>query len=322
MTQAELIAEAARRGVELEPRTLTSWRAKGLLPPLSDRGVGRGKGKTYSWAYPDVLSQALATQALLDRRSRADSALLGLWLCGYPVSSVRARELWLERLIAVKDEVARAADKAGSAGDYLATLSARTSSRLNEPAGVTRADIEAVISACLNPVYDLGDDFDITAEYEPVVAMLLGWIGTRDTSTQFAADLRSGVSEKRVEQVAAFFTLIFSLDARTKIVRRADHQDLEAARSFVESIRRILGRFLPPGSGPIPMPTFGEPLALLYLNFRRAGLEHLLDDSVRLLTQIVQNSAELAERRSAGQRLAALWLGQSLGGILRKLTAR
>ena len=98
ITPDDLRAELERLGLAVSLRTLTDWRAKGLLPLLEKKGLGRGKGTQQGWLNPEIVDQAIATHFLLKRYSNTQAALLSLWSAGYSVPTNGAKNAWLSRL--------------------------------------------------------------------------------------------------------------------------------------------------------------------------------------------------------------------------------
>ena len=98
ITPDDLRAELERLGVAVSLRTLTDWRAKGLLPRLEQKGLGQGKGTQQRWLNPEIVDQAIATHFLLKRYSNTQAALLSLWSAGYSVPTNGAKNAWLSRL--------------------------------------------------------------------------------------------------------------------------------------------------------------------------------------------------------------------------------
>lgn len=98
ITPKELLDYLASTGRIVFPRTLTDWRAKGLLPPLKEAGRGRGPGKLQYWDDPAVRQQAIVLFDTLAAKRRTDSALWVLWFCGFDVDPEKVRVYWLETL--------------------------------------------------------------------------------------------------------------------------------------------------------------------------------------------------------------------------------
>lgn len=61
---ADLISAAAKAGHEIKPRLITDWASLGLLDQPDARGLGRGKGKSYTWP----AEQAGLLTTLLNKR--------------------------------------------------------------------------------------------------------------------------------------------------------------------------------------------------------------------------------------------------------------
>jgi hypothetical protein len=92
LTLDALCADMEASDRYLSQRAARDWWTKGLLPRPHRRGLGRGRGTETFWTDPRVAQQAQAAYDLLADRPRADFALLGLWLLGFPISlrSIRA----------------------------------------------------------------------------------------------------------------------------------------------------------------------------------------------------------------------------------------
>jgi hypothetical protein len=91
-TQDELITELGRLDRAATKRKLTDWTARGLLPPLEHRGLGKGKGSVYYWRQPDILNQAVAVHDLIEYYRFAESLYVPLWVMGFEVPIEKVRE--------------------------------------------------------------------------------------------------------------------------------------------------------------------------------------------------------------------------------------
>jgi len=109
-TQTQLCARLQGIGVDRSERTLTDWRNKGLLPPLTSISAGRGRGVKRYWS-DEVLDQAIAADWLITKLGRADDVLLALWLSGYPVKSGAAQRAWIQNLKRLQHQRTRAASR-------------------------------------------------------------------------------------------------------------------------------------------------------------------------------------------------------------------
>jgi hypothetical protein len=99
-------------GIRRDLRALTDWRQKGLLPPLQTASLGRGRGVKRYWG-EDVVDQAIAVDWLVKRCKRADEALLGLWLSGYPVDAAAAKRAWVLQLKRIQHRRQKASSRSG-----------------------------------------------------------------------------------------------------------------------------------------------------------------------------------------------------------------
>jgi hypothetical protein len=125
-TLHELCATMATSGRSLTPRAARDWWTKGLLPRPRRRGLGRGRGTETFWTEPGILERAQAAYDLLAAYPRAYTAILGLWLWGFPMDlgSVRAAygTLISRHLGAIRDRAGQLPDDVVS---KLAEMSAR-----------------------------------------------------------------------------------------------------------------------------------------------------------------------------------------------------
>jgi hypothetical protein len=105
LTPKQVIEELAKTGRRVEPRTLTDWRSRGLLPKLTDRGRGHGKGKGYFWIDDDILDRVALVVDLPSWET--DRMILALWFCGFEVSPEQMRGAWLKSIERVSRELAK-----------------------------------------------------------------------------------------------------------------------------------------------------------------------------------------------------------------------
>jgi hypothetical protein len=120
----ELCAEMERSQRHLTPRAARDWWTKGLLPRPRRHGLGRQKGTETFWVESRVLEQAKATHDLLARHSRAYTALIGLWLFGFPIELKLVRTAWMKLIVRNQPRQHR---RAGDAplGEAVGELAAR-----------------------------------------------------------------------------------------------------------------------------------------------------------------------------------------------------
>ena len=105
LTPREVIEELAKTGRHVEPRTLTDWRSRGLLPKLNDRGRGHGKGKGYFWTDDNILDRAALVADLPSWET--DRTILALWFCGFEVAPEQMRGAWLKSIERVSRQLAK-----------------------------------------------------------------------------------------------------------------------------------------------------------------------------------------------------------------------
>ena len=160
--QAELIEQLRGRGYSVTPRQLADWRAKGLLPKLSQRGRGRGPGATYFWPQPDIADQAGTVCELLGRHSRTETALLGVWFAGYRVELHRVREAWLARLARHEASITREVGRHGEMEDLLGGWSSRVAKKQAASIGLPYRDLDGLFLETLNAVFK--PDYRFVAE--------------------------------------------------------------------------------------------------------------------------------------------------------------
>lgn len=319
LTQTDLIAEAAKLGVHLEPRTLTSWRAKGLLPQLTERGSGRGRGKSYSWSDPEILNQVMAIRALFAQRTKTEYVHLALWHCGYDVDPPSARDLWLKRLRRIQIKIDNNTNKIGGRAAYLSDLVSKLEEKIYTHPDFSTQNRLGLIEAICNSIYDLGEDFEIEADYgwmAEYLSMILG--GVENPLAANLAISKNILSEKRAVYLAEAFTNSLSLPMRIERIANASDEDLNATSAFLRKLRILFGRFAPPGADVCPLPAFGEAVAILYLCFRMAGFSSQLEKTAMLADDVFQMTGP---NNLIGRDLVQIWEGITLDQILGRLAS-
>lgn len=94
LTLDELCADMAASGRHLTPRAARDWWTRGLLPRPRRHGLGRGKGTETFWTEPRITERAQAAYDLLAAHPSFDTAILALWLWGFPVDLGSVREVY------------------------------------------------------------------------------------------------------------------------------------------------------------------------------------------------------------------------------------
>jgi hypothetical protein len=105
LTPKQVLEELAKTGRDVEARTLTDWRSRGLLPKLSAKGRGHGKGKGYFWTDKNILDRVALVADLPSWET--DRTILAQWFCGFEVSSEQMREAWLKSIERVSRQLTR-----------------------------------------------------------------------------------------------------------------------------------------------------------------------------------------------------------------------
>jgi hypothetical protein len=96
LTPNQVINELAETGRRVTERQLIDWRRRELLPALSEKGQGQGKGKIYFWTQPDIVDRVAF---VADHKGWDTSRIiLVLWCCGFEVPQTTLKEAWLEEL--------------------------------------------------------------------------------------------------------------------------------------------------------------------------------------------------------------------------------
>ena len=97
MTPERLAAELKELGYSCSKRQILDWISKGLLPKLSERGQGQGRGKLYFWSDSAVVQQAITVHVLRSLKYPTDVLRLSIWLMGFPCDLGKVRSAWLSR---------------------------------------------------------------------------------------------------------------------------------------------------------------------------------------------------------------------------------
>lgn len=97
-TPEQLLRELDRLGCPVTLRVLTDWRQKGLLPRLSRRGRGQGRGAEWYWTHGDIVDRATTIYEIFEVKWRADFALKALWFSGFDVDLKLIRRVWTKTL--------------------------------------------------------------------------------------------------------------------------------------------------------------------------------------------------------------------------------
>ncbi len=164
LTPQRLIAELRHRGYDMTSRRVTDWIQKGLLPPLTHKGQGRGQGSVYFWPHPDVIAQAVTVHELLARHSRTEAVLLRTWFAGYPIAVERARQAWLAQLEKEKGQLHHKIENADQLEDRLGDWASSVSRKLAAQHNLEQAAVSELCLSVFNLLF--ADDYKYYAEDE------------------------------------------------------------------------------------------------------------------------------------------------------------
>jgi hypothetical protein len=237
-TEQELISEFDRRGIALNKRVLTDWRAKGYLPALLSKGSGRGKGKQYFWPDTAVLERALLVDEILDSDHRGPKILLILWLFQYDISWIQIREHLLATVVKIErvtggtnsQEPSDVADHVDDAVVRYYELAAKY------PQFGLRRDLppeamEMVLNIFLNATYNLNG-----AEFEEGVEASL------KAETRPSVYVSESERHRSAKQMWTFVHEHFSLPHVKAAIVAAKEHDLHQAQADVGTIFRLIAR--------------------------------------------------------------------------------
>ena len=163
LTEDSLIDEFDRRGIPLNKRVLTDWRAKAFLPALEVRGLGKGKGKIYFWSDPKIIDRALLVDEALRSDFRGSKMLLVLWLFGYEMPTALIREHLLNGLQKFAKMARGERQERGAIEEHIDDLTAKYYKvaskypQLELPKDMRPAAMEMVLNVFVNPTYNLND---------------------------------------------------------------------------------------------------------------------------------------------------------------------
>jgi hypothetical protein len=265
VTLARLCAEMERSKRHLTPRAARDWWTKGLLPRPRRHGLGRTKGTETYWSDLRVIEQAKATHDLLAWHSRTYTALIGLWLYGYPIELKLVRTAW-KTLIARNLPRRDARTGRMSLGDAVGRLAARVGPaqlRPGAPADVKRSAID-VSSELLSAFFGTGDEVAIYGLAEALSVTIPYW--RNEPSRPFSLD------DASTEWLVVHIGKWISLPTQRSVLRSASNHELPRARRVLRVAFGIFGRLARSlrkdqreafqEHGPVAIIALGQPLLL------------------------------------------------------------
>jgi hypothetical protein len=172
MTPDELLRALGKSGRPVSSRLLTDWRSKGLLPPLKQRGQGRGPGALYGWREPDILDRAATVYDLLALKSRVRPALMAIWFIGYPVEIRRIREAWVSGIREEERHLVRLAAQRGGLDNVYAPWATKLAKKLSTEARMKWKDLEQFYLEILGVIIDPDYEFDALVDTDLFVQVI------------------------------------------------------------------------------------------------------------------------------------------------------
>jgi len=287
VSERELMAALRQEGVAVSLAELGDWRKEGLMPPLSSRGRGAGGGRVYYWSEANILDQARCVHDLLARHGRHSTAMLVLWLCGYPVSMAKARRAWLQRARRPRNWQIRNAALADGAA-----------------AGGETVLLQAILKLCSSFA-----DSQRSEMLEMQDALLRAGA---------ALGFPEMMGNELRHRVFTALGLVLAAIESSSLLAAAGDSDLEAARALTETCARLVRRLDAPQdiADPIAlahrMEALGKPLFLCALLLQRTGYRsHLAQSHAAmrlLLTRLGKDAAERSRLLAAFRaEIAQIW---------------
>jgi hypothetical protein len=286
VTLARLCAEMECSKRHLTPRAARDWWTKGLLPRPRRHGLGRTKGTETYWSDVRVIEQAKATHDLLASHSRTYTALIGLWLQGYPIELKLVRAAW-KALISRNQPRRDAPAGRLSLDDAVGRLAARVGPaqlRPDTPGDVKRSAID-FWNELLSTFFGSSDE---PASYGLAAALSATMPYWRNKASQpFSID------EEGIEWLMEHVRNWLSLPAQSDILRTASNHEFVRARRVLRIAFGIFCRFarsLPKDQcealqehGRIAVVTLGRPMLLpLLAILRKPPAPHSISLVLRL----------------------------------------
>jgi hypothetical protein len=235
ITLAELCAEMERSQRHLTPRAARDWWTKGLLAHPQRHGLGRQKGTVTFWAEPRVIEQAKAAHDLLARHSRAYTALIGLWLLGYPIELKLVRSAW--KTLIARNQPRRSARSGriplDEAVGRLAQTVGAAQVRPNAPAEIKRAAVD-ICSELLSAFFGVDEEPATYGLAASIVETMPYW--SSELSRPFPID------ETHIEWLIVHIRQWCSLPVQRKMLRSATDYEFVRARRVLRVALGFISR--------------------------------------------------------------------------------
>ncbi|MGH6812320.1 MAG: hypothetical protein ACREDM_08255 [Methylocella sp.] len=238
-TLDELCADMAASGRYLTPRAARDWWTKGLLPQPRRHGLGRGKGTETFWTEPGIIERAQAAYDLLAAQPRVDTAILGLWLWGFPTELASIRAVY-GRLMSRHFSSIRGRSMLhfGDAVGELAGQFARKIALPNAPKEAKNA-IADLTSEFLGIFYGVNEELAATG-LGALWKKATPYFGNNISQSGSLADI--DLRDDHFEIMARYLNEMASLTAQRKAITSATDYELIRARRLVHLFFGYLGR--------------------------------------------------------------------------------
>ena len=233
VTLAELCAAMERSRRHLTPRAARDWWTKGLLPHPQRHGLGRQKGTVTFWIEPRVIEQAKTAYDLLQAHGRTYTALIGLWLLGYPIELKLIRSAW--KTLIARNQPRRSARSGciplDEAVGRLAQTVGAAQVRSDAPAEIKRAAVD-ICSEFLSAFFGVDGEPATYGLAASIVETMPYW--SSEISRPFPID------DAHIEWLVVHIRQWCSLPVQRKILRSANDYEFVRARRV---LRVALGFF-------------------------------------------------------------------------------
>ncbi|HTB03166.1 MAG TPA: hypothetical protein VK804_22080 [Bradyrhizobium sp.] len=235
LTLASLCAEMDRSKRRLTPRAARDWWTKGLLPRPRRHRLGRANGTETYWLEARVFEQAKTAHDLLARHSRTYTALIGLWLSGYPIDLKLVRSAW--KTLITRNHPRRDA-RAGRMplDDAVGRLAARVGPALlqpDAPADIKRAAID-FSNELLGAFFGVRDESAVCGLAEAVSETVPYWLNK--------ASQPMTLDDASIECLMVHVRRWFSLPTQRQILRSGTNHEFVRARRVIRVAFGTFGR--------------------------------------------------------------------------------
>lgn len=244
-TQSHVIAVLTHAGYSgITERWLIFLRQKKLLPPLQQRGKGRGSGAYYCWTEPEIIKRMAIIYQLLPMGCHVSSAYLPLWLLGYdvPLDIIRAQLLkWAEgdmfRLTQGKVDPDEIDDLLG---DWIDRDAAKSHRSRRETPPVSFGVVQEVIQPALNVLANRRYKLNKTA-VKKLLKRAQELNGQKEaSSTGYSAMWRQPEMIDWILKAASFVQEHLSVHALHNAIATATDDELRQAQSDFSTIVEFL----------------------------------------------------------------------------------